>query len=57
MNLKQFDLAIEPEEKQKRGMQEKESGTLNLINEIEAWVEIYKIEDVKGEDVGKFVWL
>ena len=38
-------------------MEEKEAGTKKLLNEIEAWVEIYKIEDVKGEDVGKFVWL
>ena len=57
VDLKQFDLGIAQEEKQKRGMQEKEAGTKKLLNEIEAWVEIYKIADVKGEDVGKFTWL
>ena len=38
-------------------MQEKDEGTKRLVNEIEAWVEIFKIEDVKMEDVGKFSWL
>ena len=38
-------------------MQEKKEGAKMLLNEIEAWVEIYKIEDVKMEDVGKFTWL
>lgn len=32
-------------------------GPKKLLNEIEAWVEIYKVEDVKLEDVGKFRWL
>ncbi len=32
-------------------------GTLRLLPDIEAWVEIYKIENVRGEDVGKFRWL
>ena len=57
VDLKQFDLQIDEEEKKKRGMQEKEEGTKRLVNEIEAWVEIFKIEDVKMEDVGKFSWL
>lgn len=57
VDLKQFDLQIDEEEKKKRGLQEKEEGTKRLVNEIEAWVEIFKIEDVKMEDVGKFSWL
>ena len=32
-------------------------GVKRLLNEIEAWVEIYRIEDVKMADVGKFTWL
>lgn len=38
-------------------MRPKSEGTKKLFNEIEAWVEIYRIDDVRGEDVGKFVWL
>lgn len=38
-------------------MSSKEEGTKRLLNEIEAWVEIYRVEDVRGEDVGKFAWL
>lgn len=57
VDLKQFDLQLDDEEKKKRGMQEKEKGTKRLRNEIEAWVEIYKIDDVKMKDVGKFSWL
>lgn len=57
MDLKQFDLQIDEEEKKKRGMQKKEEGVKRLLIEIEAWVEIYKIVDVKREDVGKFRWL
>lgn len=57
VDLKQYDLQIEDAEKEKRGMQKKEAGTKRLLNEIEAWVEIYKIENVKREDIGKFRWL
>lgn len=57
LDLKQFDLQIDEAEKRKRGMQPKSEGTKILFSEIEAWVEIYKIEDVRGVDVGKFVWL
>ena len=57
MDLKQFDLQIDDEEKKKRGMQKKDEGVKRLLIDIEAWVEIYKIEDVKREDVGKFTWL
>ena len=57
VDLKEYDLAISDVEKQKRGIQKKEEGTKILLNDIEAWVEIYKIEDVKGEDLGKFQWL
>lgn len=63
VDLKQFDLRIHPEEKEnaeerkKRGMQERREGTKELFNGIQAWVEIYKIADVKREDVGKFTWL
>ncbi len=38
-------------------MQEKKEGVKKLLNEIEAWVDIYKIEDVRMEDMGKFTWL
>lgn len=47
---------IDEEERKKRGMVRKE-GAKRLLNGIEAWVEIYKIEDVKVEAVGKFRWL
>lgn len=59
VDLKQFDLQIDAWEKEKRGVpaKEKDSGAKRLLNEIEAWVEIYKIEDVTREDVGKFRWL
>ena len=58
MDLKQYDLQIDEEEKEKRGMSTTvEEGTKRLLNEIEAWVEIVKIADVKMEDVGKFQWL
>ena len=57
MDLKQFDLQIDEEERKKRGMQKKEEGVKRLLIEIEAWVEINKIVDVKGEDVGKLRWL
>lgn len=56
VDLKQFDLVIDEEERKKRGMVRKE-GAKRLLNGIEAWVEIYKIEDVKVEAVGKFRWL
>lgn len=57
VDLKQFDLQIDEEEKTKRGIVPKADGVKKLLNEIEAWVEIYKIEDVKLGDVGKFHWL
>lgn len=60
MDLKQFDLQIEEEEeKKKRGMvvHGEEEGVKRLLNEIEAWVEIYTIKDVKREDMAKFSWL
>lgn len=57
VDLKQFDLQIDDEEKKKRGMQKKDEGVKRLLIDIEAWVDIYKIEDVKREDVGKFSWL
>lgn len=56
--MKQYDLQIDEEEKEKRGISTMvEEGTKRLLNEIEAWVEIVKIPDVKLEDVGKFQWL
>ena len=58
MDLKQYDLQIDEEEKKKRGVSTTvEEGTKRLLNEIEAWVEIVKIQDVKMEDVAKFRWL
>ena len=58
VDLKQYDLQIDEEEKKKRGVSTTvEEGTKRLLNEIEAWVEIVKIADVKMEDVGKFEWL
>lgn len=57
VDLKQFDLQIDEEEKKKRGMEPKGEGVKRLLNEIEAWASIYKIEDVKVGDVGKFTWL
>ena len=57
MDLKQFDLQIDEEERKKRGLEPKGAGVKRLLNEIEAWVSVYKIEDVKVEDVGKFTWL
>ena len=58
VDLKQYDLQIDEEEKEKRGMSTTvEEGTKKLLNEIEAWVEIFKVPDVKMEDVGKFQWL
>ncbi|KAF6235461.1 hypothetical protein HO173_006144 [Letharia columbiana] len=58
VDLKQFDLQIDEAEKKKRGREEMEvEGVKRLLNEIEAWVEIYRIEDVKMADVGKFTWL
>lgn len=56
VDLKQFNLEIDEEERKKRGLQKKE-GTKRLLNKIGACVEIFKIADVKMEDVGKFSWL
>ena len=58
VDLKQYDLQIDEEEKKKRGVSTTvEEGTKRLLNEIEAWVEIVKIQNVKMEDVAKFRWL
>lgn len=58
MDLKQYDLQIDEEEKKKRGVPTTvEEGTKRLLNEIEAWVETVKIQDVKMEDVAKFRWM
>ena len=58
VDLKKHDLQIDEEEKKKRGVSTAvEEGSKRLLNDIEAWVEIFKIQDVKMEDVGKFRWL